>query len=75
LIQTEKIHHFPIVLVGRAYWQGLLYWGSEHLLGEGMIGSEDLDLLHVTDDPHEVLALVALGAERQGRAPGAASGG
>jgi uncharacterized protein (TIGR00730 family) len=75
LIQTEKIHHFPIVLVGRAYWQGRLDWGSEHLLGEGMIGSEDLDLLHVTDDPHEVLALVALGAERQGRTPGAASGG
>ena len=69
LIQTDKIHHFPIVLVCRDYWQGLLDWAREQMLGDGNIGREDLDLLYLTDDPHEVLALVTAGAEAQGRRP------
>jgi uncharacterized protein (TIGR00730 family) len=69
LIQTDKIRHFPVVLVGRDYWAGLIDWCRTRMVGDGNIDLADLDLLHVTDDPHEVLALVALGAERQGRKP------
>jgi uncharacterized protein (TIGR00730 family) len=69
LIQTDKIRHFPVVLVGSDYWAGLLDWCRTRMVATGTIGPEDLELVQVTDDPHEVLALVASGAERQGRTP------
>jgi uncharacterized protein (TIGR00730 family) len=58
LIQTGKIRHFPIVLVGRAYWAGLVGWIRETLLAKGMVVSTDLDLFHITDDPAEVIDLL-----------------
>ena len=67
LIQTGKIRHFPVVLVGSAFWGGLLDWVRERLLADGLISPGDLDLVAVTDDPDEVLRLVRAGAERQGR--------
>lgn len=53
LVQTHKIHRFPIVLVGSAYWNGLLNWVRQTMLGEGMVSPEDLNLLIVTDSIHE----------------------
>src|SRR5213080_3725013 len=50
LIQTGKVLHFPVVLVGKDYWEELLVWVRSELLADGMISSEDLDLLFVTDD-------------------------
>jgi uncharacterized protein (TIGR00730 family) len=50
LIQTGKVLHFPVVLVGSDYWEELLGWVRQELLADGMISPEDLDLLHVTDD-------------------------
>ncbi len=50
LIQTGKAQNFPVVLVDSDYWGGLLDWVRGELLADGMISSEDLDLLHVTDD-------------------------
>jgi len=54
LIQTGKVSHFPVVLVGRAYWGGLLDWIKSTLLAEGKISAQDLELLVCTDDPAEV---------------------
>jgi len=51
LIQTGKLGMFPVVLFGRAYWQGLLDWISSTVLAEGKINPPDLDLLTVQDDP------------------------
>jgi uncharacterized protein (TIGR00730 family) len=65
LIQTHKIRHFPVVLFGEDYWQGLLDWVSERLLGEGKIAPEDLALLRTSDDPEEVVRIVTGGAARQ----------
>ena len=45
LIQTGKVGHFPLVLAGSGYWQGLSDWIRERLLGEGKIAPADLDLL------------------------------
>jgi uncharacterized protein (TIGR00730 family) len=59
LIQTGKILHFPVVLVDRDYWSGLLDWIQERLLAEGMISAEDEELLFVTDEPAEAVATVA----------------
>jgi hypothetical protein len=50
LIQTGKIFHFPVVLIGSDYWEELLGWVRNELLADGMISPEDLDLLYVTDD-------------------------
>jgi uncharacterized protein (TIGR00730 family) len=65
LIQTRKIRHFPVMLVGSAYWSGLIAWVREQLLGRGLISPEDMDLFRCTDDPEEVVAVCAHAAERQ----------
>jgi len=52
LIQTQKIGKFPIVLVGKTYWEGLLVWIKEVMLAkEQNISIEDLDLINVVDTP------------------------
>src|SRR6185503_2597440 len=53
LIQTGKIKHFPVVLMGRSYWSGLLDWMGKVVAGDGNISPDDLSLLHVTDDPED----------------------
>ena len=58
LIQTGKVHRFPVVLFGSAYWRGLLNWIRERLVAEGKIDPGDLALLTVTDSPQEVCELV-----------------
>ena len=58
LIQTGKISNFPVVLVGSAYWGGLLDWMREVQLPVGVINQEDIDLLTVTDDPEEAARIV-----------------
>src|SRR6186997_1646081 len=58
LIQTGKVLHFPVVLFDADYWGGLMEWTRERLLVERKVSPEDLDLLHVTDDPAEAVHLV-----------------
>jgi uncharacterized protein (TIGR00730 family) len=70
LIQTAKVRHFPVVLLGGEYWDGMLGWMRERMLGDGMISPEDLHLLHVTDDPDEVLRIVESAQHREPRAAG-----
>lgn len=64
LIQTRKIRHFPVVLVGSEYWSGLVDWLREKVLGEGKISPSDHALISVTDDPREVVRLSAPALER-----------
>ena len=59
LVQTHKVNQFPVVLVGTAYWSGLLTWLRESMLGAGYLSPGDLDLVHVTDDVEEALAVIA----------------
>lgn len=66
LIQTGTVRHFPVVLVGSRFWQGLVDWMEDELAGRGMIAPSDLDLFTVTDDPAEVVRLVQQGELRQG---------
>jgi len=58
LIQTGKIRHFPVVLVGSAFFAGFVEWIKAKLLGEGMISPTDLDLIQLTDDPKQVVEIV-----------------
>ena len=54
LIQTKKIHPFPIYMMGTSYWEGLMDWIKTKVLTSGCISPEDLDLIRLTDDPEEV---------------------
>jgi uncharacterized protein (TIGR00730 family) len=58
LRQTQKIRHFPILLVGSDYWRGLLDWLRDPVQREGKIAAEDVERLQVVDDPSEVLAIL-----------------
>ena len=58
LIQTGKIRHFPVILVGSDYWGGLLDWIRDVQLAAGAIAQVDLDLISVADDPDEVVRIV-----------------
>ena len=65
LIQTGKISQFPLVLFGTHYWAGLLRWMQSRMLGENKIADGDLDLMTVTDDPMEVVKIVAAAYKAQ----------
>jgi uncharacterized protein (TIGR00730 family) len=65
LEQVDKIRDFPIVLVGTEFWNGLLAWIRERLLGELFISERDPELLFVTDDPEEIVDIVAAGRHQQ----------
>ena len=65
LIQTGKVLHFPVVLIGSDYWEELLTWIRGELLADRMISQEDLDLLYVTDNLDEAIALVEECYERR----------
>jgi uncharacterized protein (TIGR00730 family) len=65
LIQVGKVRHFPVVLVGRSYWAGLLDWIRDTLLAAGAIDPTDVELLRVTDDPDEVVAAIQAFARSQ----------
>src|SRR5512136_2047332 len=58
LIQTKKIRSFPVVLVGRQYWQGMVDWLRQSVFGMGNVDAQDLELFHVVDQPEEVCQII-----------------
>ena len=58
LVATGKITMFPIVLIGRDYWAGLLDWLRDSMLATGYIGENELGLLRVADEPEEVVKII-----------------
>ncbi len=58
LIQTGKIHNFPVILVGTEFWGGLVDWLKNSVLVQGKISAEDLDLFYLVDSPEEVRDIV-----------------
>src|SRR5690606_28274987 len=59
LIQTHKIEKFPIILVGREFWEGLMDWIKATLLdGFANISPGDLDLIHLVDTSDEVIEIL-----------------
>jgi uncharacterized protein (TIGR00730 family) len=59
LIQTGKVMHFPVVLLGRDHWEGLLDWARERLLEHGLVSPDDVERLHLTDDVGEAVELIS----------------
>jgi uncharacterized protein (TIGR00730 family) len=66
LIQTGKIYQFPVVLMGRHYWAGLLRWLQARVLGERKISPGDVELMLLTDDPQEAAEAVIAAFESHG---------
>ncbi|WP_115789487.1 TIGR00730 family Rossman fold protein [Arthrobacter silvisoli] len=57
LLQTGKIHEFPVVLIGTGHWSGLMSWMQKRLQDQGFIAPDDIRLLKVTDDLDEAAEL------------------
>lgn len=58
LMQTGKSRRMPVILVGKAFWSGLLEWISTQLVNDGMIKPEDVHLMQVIDDPAEIVIAI-----------------
>jgi uncharacterized protein (TIGR00730 family) len=72
LVQTKKVTRFPVILMGRAYWAGLIEWVRTTLLADGKINEADLELIQVTDDVDEAVQIIvdadaAFAAEAAGK--------
>jgi uncharacterized protein (TIGR00730 family) len=63
LVQTRKVTSFPVVLMGVDYWRGLLDWLRDSALAGGKISAADLDMLVLTDDVDEAVALMVAARE------------
>ena len=61
LVQTQKVTSFPVVLIGSEYWSGLLGWLRDTVLADGKISPADLEMLAVTDDVDEAVAMMVKG--------------
>jgi uncharacterized protein (TIGR00730 family) len=69
LVQTGKSRRIPIILVGSAYWRGLLDWLKDTVAAEGMIGEHDIGLMRVIDDPDAVVEAIFSFYENRGFQP------
>lgn len=58
LIQTKKIQHSPVILMGKEYWSGLLGWMKKNMLENKYIDESDLLRIHTLDDPKEILDVI-----------------
>ena len=69
LVQTGKSRRIPIILVGRAFWQGLMDWIRNTLVDEHMINEKDLELMQILDEPAEIVEAIFSFYENRGFPP------
>ncbi len=71
LIQTGKIDNFPVILMGKEYWNGFDQWMREILVRNGAVSIEDFHFIHFTDSPEEALRIISrqAGGEEQEKNP------
>ena len=55
LIQTKRVKSFPVIVMGREYWQGLLDWLKSTMLRKNMIQPFDIEMIQIIDEPEEVV--------------------
>ena len=58
LIQTEKSPYFPVILMGKDYWKGLIRWLEDKAITAGYLDKKDLNLFTVTDSPAEMVRII-----------------
>ena len=69
LVQTGKSRRIPIILVGAAFWRGLVDWMKGSLVSEGMIAPEDLDLMQIIEEPEAIVDAIFAFYEGRGFQP------
>jgi uncharacterized protein (TIGR00730 family) len=69
LVQTGKSRRIPIILVHAPFWQGLIDWLRDRLVGEGMIAEKDIDLVRIIDDPDTIVEAIFHFYENRGFQP------
>src|SRR5881409_3278279 len=72
LVQTQRIPRFPLILIGKNYWKGLLAWIKTMLEKNALISPEDNELFSVTDDADEVMSIITEFRQKLGVTPGIA---
>ena len=58
LVQTKRIDPFPVIMVGRDFWKGLVEWVNKTLLTNNMMEKADINIFQVVDTPAEVVAAI-----------------
>ena len=58
LVQTEKIMHFPVILFGKRYWSKMIRWVRSEMVAQGCVSSAETELVHLTDEPKEVVRCI-----------------
>jgi uncharacterized protein (TIGR00730 family) len=58
LIQTNKMVEFPVVLVGKDYWEGLIDWFRKKMLTNNMIKEEDFEIFQVVDNADDAVKII-----------------
>lgn len=58
LIQTGKTRRFPVVLMGRKYWEGLLRWMEQTMVDAGTVSADDMNFFYLTDDPEDAVEYI-----------------
>jgi hypothetical protein len=58
LISTDRIPRFPVIVVGKEYWKGLMVWLKDTVLKTGCISEDDLSLFKAVDKPEEVVKII-----------------
>lgn len=69
LVQTGKSRKIPVILVGGGFWRGLLAWMEDKLVGEGMIGAKDMELMQVIEEPEAIVEAIFRFYENRGFVP------
>ena len=69
LVQTGKSRKIPVILVGGEFWRGLLAWMEDKLVGEGMIGAKDMQLMQVIEEPEAIVEAIFRFYENRGFVP------
>jgi len=58
LIQTLRIRPFPVILIGKEYWAGLISWMRKQMLTNKLIDKKDLSIFKITDSADEVITII-----------------
>ncbi|MCC7327886.1 MAG: TIGR00730 family Rossman fold protein [Burkholderiales bacterium] len=69
LVQTGKSRKIPVILVGGEYWHGLLAWMEDRMVGDGMIGADDMKLLQIIEEPEAIVEAIFGFYENRGFEP------
>jgi len=58
LIQTGRLRHFPIILVGREYWEPFLKWIRDQMFKEGTVRPDEFNILSIVDTEDEMMDVI-----------------